>query len=143
MTASPEACAAVVMDAAALVVRLLRAEIRRTRPGSLSLNQVRALGCLKRSPDSTLSTVAEYIGLTLPSASHLADGLVRHGFVTRRTAEDDRRCIMLRLTQRGERTLELAYRITREHLTEKLAPLNSAQRSLVTESMKLIRPLVA
>jgi len=140
--ASSEACAVTVMDTALLVVRLIRAEIRRVRPGALSLNQVRALGLVGTYPHSSLSNLSELLGLTLPSASHLVDGLVGRGLVARRTAPDDRRQIMLKLTPQGERLLAQAQTITRKHLAERLAPLNSAQRALITESMKLLRPLV-
>src|SRR5438132_1392452 len=63
--------AALVLNAAQLVVRLARAEVRRQHPGNLSLTQLRALDYLSADPDASLSAVADYVGLTLPSTSVL------------------------------------------------------------------------
>jgi DNA-binding MarR family transcriptional regulator len=139
---SRDACAAEVMDTALWIVRLVRAEIRRTRPGDLSLTQVRALGVLEGHPDCTLSAVAEVLGLTAPSTSHLVDGLVRHRLIERRASAEDRRQVCLRLTARGERALDQAFDVTRKALATRLAPLTAEDRDLVARAMKALRPLV-
>ena len=66
-----------VFETSLLVTRLVRAEARRSRPAGLSLSEFRALACLDVNPDSSLTDLAEYLGLQLPTASKLADGLVR------------------------------------------------------------------
>ena len=143
ISGSRDSCSAQVMDVAMWIVRLMRAEIRRTRPGNLSLTQVRALGCLEAYPDSRLSAVAEVLAMARPSASQLIDGLVRRGLVARRIAPDDRRQVRLRLTAKGDRLLKQAFDLTRGHLAGLLQPLSAADRSLVMRAMAVLRPLVA
>jgi DNA-binding MarR family transcriptional regulator len=140
--ASREDCAADVMDTALWIVRILRAEIRRARPASLSLNQVRALGGIESFPDSPLCAVADVLGLTAPSTSHLVDGLVRRGLVDRRSAPNDRRQVQLRVTARGARALERALDHSRKHLAARLAPLSAAERASIGRAMGVLRPLV-
>jgi DNA-binding MarR family transcriptional regulator len=130
------------MDTSFLVVRLVRAEIRRSRPSSLSLQQVRALACVERSPGSSLSQVAELLGLALPSVSHLVDGLVRRGLLARHTDPEDRRQMRLDLTARGKRALERAFDLTRADLAHRLAPLTQQQRATVVDALRLLRPLL-
>ena len=130
------------MDTAFLVIRLVRAEVRRSRPGNLSLQQVRALGSVEYSPGASLSHVAEQLGVALPSASHLVEGLVRRGLLARRTDAADRRQISLDLTAKGERALQRAFDVTRAELTHRLAPLNHSQRAAVVDAMRLLRPLL-
>ena len=136
-------CAAPVLDVALLVVRLVRAEIRRTRPGGLSLNQLRVLSSVKQAPDASLSLVADALGLALPSASHLVDGLVRRGLLERRPGATDRRRVRLTLTRAGRQSLDRALTATRRHVADRLAPLTPVQRTSVIEAMNLLRPLVA
>src|SRR5438105_3562005 len=81
---SRKACAAEVMDAALWIVRFMKAEIGKARPGDLSLNQVRALAVLQGQPDCALTAVAEVLALTAPSTSHLVDGLVKRHLADRR-----------------------------------------------------------
>src|SRR5919108_3828240 len=94
--------ATLVMDAVHLVLRLVRTEARRQQASSLSLSQLRALDYLSANPDRSLSAVAEYIGLALPSASALIDGLARRALVTRLAASGDRRRLRLSLTAAGQ-----------------------------------------
>jgi DNA-binding MarR family transcriptional regulator len=139
-SSSPEGCAAAVIDTAFLVVRLVRAEIRESRPAQLSLQQVRALACVERAAGASLSMVAEQIGLALPSASHLVDGLVRRGLLARRNDADDRRRIRLDLTARGTASLRRAMDLARTTVAERLAGLTASERRALVESMDLLRP---
>src|SRR5258705_13457523 len=83
--------AGAVLHAAQLVVRLVRAELQRQHPMNLSLTQIRALDYVNANPDTSLSPVADYVGLALPSASVLIDGLTKRALVGRLPASDDRR----------------------------------------------------
>jgi DNA-binding MarR family transcriptional regulator len=139
---SVEGSAGTVMDTAFMVIRLVRAEIRRSRPSNLSLQQVQALGCVETCPGDSLSHLAEMLGLALPSASHLVDGLVQRGMLARRTDPGDRRQVRLDLTAKGERALQRAFDVTRADLTRRLAPLTSAQRAAVLDAMRVLRSVL-
>src|SRR5258705_12979239 len=82
--------AGAVLHAAQLVVRLVRAELQGGHPVNLTLTQIRTLDYLSANPDSSLSAVADYVGLALPSASVLIDGLTKRALVGRLPASDDR-----------------------------------------------------
>src|SRR2546429_6923756 len=72
---TPGAVAAAVVNTAQLVLRLVRAAVRRQHPVNLSVTQLRALDYVSANPGTSLSAVADYVGLALPSASVLVDGL--------------------------------------------------------------------
>ncbi len=136
-------CAGLVMDVALLATRLMRSEIRRSRPANLSLQQVRALATLDDAPDAPLSHVADHLGLALSSASHLIEGMVRRGLVRRRPLPRDRRHVRLHLTAKGARSLQHALAMTRADLERRLAPLDSRSRALVTDALRRLRPVLA
>jgi len=140
---SVEGCAAAVIDTAFDVVRLVRAEIHRSRPARLSLQQVRALACIDRAAGASLSLVAEQLGLALPSASHLVDALVRRGLLARRNDDADRRRIRLDLTARGTAALKRAMDVARTMVAERIGNLTAQERRAVVESMDLLRPHLA
>src|SRR6266705_2135926 len=94
--------AAAVLNAAQLVLRLVRAEVRRQHPVNLSLTQIRALDYVRANPDTSLSAVADYVGLALPSASVLMDGLASRALVARFAGSGDRRRLRLRVTAAGK-----------------------------------------
>src|SRR5207244_12793438 len=93
--------AAAVADGAHLVLRLVRAEVRRQHPVNLSLTQIRALDYVRANPDTSLSAVAAYVGLALPSASVLLDGLASRALVARFAGSGGRRRLRLRVTATG------------------------------------------
>src|SRR5512136_590260 len=98
MTTSPDVCAQEILDVVPVVMRTIRAELRRHRTADLSVPQFRTLAFIDRQADASLSDVAEHIGLTLPSMSKIVESLVVRKFVTRQRHPPDGRRITLALT---------------------------------------------
>jgi len=105
--------------------------------------QFRTLIFLNRHEGTSLSEVAEHIGLTLPSMSKMVDGLVIRGLTTRETHREDRRRMTLTLTRRGRTTLSSAYETTEAYLGQLFATLSSTERATIIQGMQLLRQLFA
>lgn len=138
-----EACAAAIMETVPLVMRTVRAEMRSRRPSDLSVPQFRALGYVRRHPDTSLSDVAEHLGLTLSSMSTLIDNLVIRELIDRGINPDNRRRATLNLTPLGRSTLETAHAHTQARLVELLAPLSATDRAVIAQAMQILRPVFA
>ena len=80
---TPDLCAWEVMETVPLVMRFIRAEMRQQGKPVLSVSQFRTLVFLNLSPGAPLCEVADYVGVTRPTASALVDRLVRDGLVDR------------------------------------------------------------
>ena len=141
LSISLDQCAREVLETVPLVMRTVRAEMRRHRAADLSVPQFRTLNFLNRQAGASLSQVAEHIGLTLPSMSLLVDGLVERKLISRNTHDTDRRRITLTLTARGQSVLEAAHGATQAALAEKLAALSAQDRTLVVQAMRALRPI--
>ena len=141
MPTSPDACAQEILDVVPVVMRTIRAEMRRHRTADLSVPQFRTLAFIDSRADASLSDVAEHIGLTLPSMSKIVEGLVVRKFVTRQTARDDRRRMTLALTARGQTALQVSREATRACLAEDLAALSDRQRETIVQAMGILRPV--
>lgn len=105
-------------------------------PG-LTVAQFRTLLHLQRHPGTSLSEVAEFLGLTLPSASKLVDRLVTDKSVSRRVARDRRR-VQLRLTERGQTALEQARLEARAQLSESLKILSSEELATISAALRVL-----
>src|SRR5258708_38822922 len=86
--ASDDACARDLLDTVPLVMRIIREQMRRHRSG-LTVVQFRALCFVSMTADSSLSAVADFIGLSLPALSRLVDGPVEKRPMKRRSSADD------------------------------------------------------
>jgi len=138
---SLDECARQVLETVPLVMRTVRAEMRRHRAADLSVPQFRTLTFLSRQAGASLSQVAEHIGLTLPSMSSLVEGLVERKLILRNTHSVDRRRVTLTLTARGQSVLEAAHGATQAALAEKLAALAPQDRTIVVQAMQAVRPI--
>lgn len=137
-TRGAEECASLVMDVIPLVMRFLRAEMRRHAGGYLSVPQFRALAYLHRHPGATLSDVAEHLGIGLPAMSRLVDGLVERRLVSREAHPEDRRCVTLALTAEGQGVLEEVGERARVEVAKVLAPLAPMDRDVLRRGLLLL-----
>jgi DNA-binding MarR family transcriptional regulator len=136
-----DACAQEVLEVVPLLMRAIRAEMRRQRVHDLSIPQFRTLAYLNYNQGASLSDAAEFIGLTLPSMSKLVDGLVARQLVRREIPPQDRRRVTLTLTPAGSLAFQLAHEATEAYLARQLAGLPVEQRALISQAMQILRPL--
>lgn len=125
-----------------MVMRGIKREIRRNRPEELSIQQFRALGIVRRHPGESLSLVARHLGLTTASASKLIDALVKQRLITREDSPEDRRKVVLVITEAGQLALEAARMATLGRLSELLAGLEEEERSIVLRAMSILRVML-
>jgi DNA-binding MarR family transcriptional regulator len=135
---SPDACAAALLEGIPLVMQAIRAEIRQHRPTDLSIQQFRALAFVRRNAGSSLSEVAEHVGLSLPAMSSLIERLVGRDLVLRELDSKDRRRVTLSLSEAGDKAVQDARAVTRDRLAEVLTQLPQPQRESIVVAMRAL-----
>ena len=141
MTQLLDTCARDLMDTSPKIMQSIRVEMRRGRGADLSVPQFRTLGFVQRYPDSALSDLADHLGLTLPSASKLVDGLVKQKLVSRQESTVDRRRLMLVLTPNGESIVNSARGAALANLTKIMSCLSDDELETIHRAMELLSPL--
>ena len=140
--ATPEQCAEQLLEVIPPVMRRIKL-LMRERAGDLSVPEFRALGYIHRHPNASLSALAEHVGLSVPAASRLVDGLVRLLFVERGVSATDRRQITLRLTEQGSDLQARSRQRARGELAEILAALSDSERNDILRGLRPLRELFA
>jgi DNA-binding MarR family transcriptional regulator len=136
-----DACARELMDTTPQIVQSIRVEMRRGRAADLSIPQFRTLRFIQRNPDTSLSGLADFLGLTLPSVSKLVDGLVKQELVFRQESLVDRRYITLVLTPAGERIVDSARAEAQLNLTKRLSTLCDNELETIQKALELLHGL--
>ena len=131
-------CAALLVESVPLLTLSLRAEMR-ARGQGLAMLQFQTLAFLHHRPGSSLSEVAEHLGLTLASTSKKVDGLVGQRLVLRETSPDDRRRITLNLSPSGRALLEVAWQGTRESFAARLAGTAPEDLAAISRALRVLR----
>ncbi len=108
----------------------------RTIPG-ISIPQYRTLNYLREHSGASLSEVAGFLGLTMPSTSKLMQKLVMLKVVARRVAKDRRR-ICLSLTERGRTALASARMETLQQVAQSLESLSEEELATVSAALRIL-----
>ena len=132
-------CATGVMDTFHMMMRTVGPEARKHSSSELSMQQFRAMKIIGRHEGASLSEVSEHLGSTLSAASKLVDGLVERGYIHRETAEDDRRRLILAITEAGEHAMGSVDLEVQSFIAEKLASLSPNERAIVNLAMDVLR----
>lgn len=136
-------CAAQLLEVVPLMMRAIRAQVRSHSGSEMSVPQFRALAFLGRNESAMLGEVADFLGLTLPAASKLIDGLVATGLAARRMDPEDRRKVMLSLTAAGRRKYGGLLKFTGDFLGERVARLTQRQRAGISAAMRALQSVFA
>jgi len=102
----------------------------------ITLHEERALDTLGRKPSWTMSEFAAALRVTLPTATHTVDRLVKKRAVSRRKSSEDRRLVLISLSGNGlkRRQSLLEHRIS--VCATLLKPLDAAERSAALKTMR-------
>lgn len=140
-TRRDERVAEAVVELSARVVQLVRAEVRQRSDAGPAYSQVRSLRFLKENPGAALSEVADGLGLGAPTISKSINELVEQGMVRRTGDCDDRRRVMLELTDDGQAALAAASCVAHSRIARLLAPLSCEEVAAVESAIGLLQPL--
>ncbi len=136
--AATERCAREVVETVPLVMRFIRTEMRRQSGPFLSVPQLRTLLFLSRCPGADLSSAADHLGVSRPTASAIVNRLVHQGLVNRTGHPEKRRFIILTLTRTGFQRLQRAREAACALVASVLAHRPSAELRKVMEGIALL-----
>jgi DNA-binding MarR family transcriptional regulator len=124
--------------------RIMAMEAVRAVPdGRLTPSQFRILNYLYVSPGASLSEVASYLGVRLPTASVMLVKLAAEGYVLRSRHPSSRRRMQLVLTDHGQEVTETVRSALFSRLRAGLDRLEETDRAAIQKSMSALRSLFA
>ncbi len=138
---SSDAAARVLLEIVMLVMRTVAADMRKS-PRPLAPAQMGLLMRISAGP-CTMSELARFQAVSLPTISKSVDMLVRRGWVERWIDKHDRRQTMARLTPSGKTMLAHIKARTERQVTRTLAPLTASERSQLVSTLNSLRRVLA
>jgi len=93
---------------------------------------------IRRNPETSLSLVAEHLGLTPATTSKLIQGLVTKKIIHRQTVSTNRRKVQLSLTNNGEKILTFASQKTRDSIIELIKSLSTEELNTIRSAMAIL-----
>lgn len=133
-----EICAAQVLSVFPLLHRFIQTEMRRHGQPFLSLSQLRVLGFLRFYPKASLSEVADYLDVAPSTMSAMIERLVQRGLVQRSPDPQERRRVVLTLTETGRDCFAQVFDATNTEIAELLNSFSKLQLSQLMQGLNLI-----
>lgn len=115
--------------------RRLRARDQKCGPGELTQGQIRTLFAIDVKGEATAGELAKAGDLSPASISTMLDNLERDGIVERRRSDNDRRVVVVTLTDAGQALLEKRRDHWRERGARALAGLSDEQLEAAADVM--------
>ncbi|MBH8576962.1 MarR family transcriptional regulator [Nostocaceae cyanobacterium CENA369] len=137
--ATSEECAVRVMETVPLVMRFIRSQMRAHNAAFLSIPQLRSLAFINRNPGASLSDLAEHLGVTSATASATIERLVQRNLVERFHHPQERRRIVLNLTEEGKYHLQQSQTYTRAHIADMLKGMTDEELAHIEEGLALLK----
>ncbi|MDE1924753.1 MAG: MarR family transcriptional regulator [Patescibacteria group bacterium] len=115
---------------------LIKGRLQQALP--LPFSQCQTLWFIARQGRPNMQDVAKHFKITAPSATFLADELVRSGLVVREASTKDRRKVEVALTPKGKRECKVLMRKRTQVLSSIFDSLNNADRAELNRILKKI-----
>nr|WP_315233292.1 MarR family winged helix-turn-helix transcriptional regulator [uncultured Albidiferax sp.] len=130
--------AALVMDVVPAAMDAIRLAMRRGAHDHLSVPQFRCLNFVAQRPDCSIGEIAAFLGVTMPTASAMADRLVKAGLVQAQAGAFDRRRSQLQATAAGQAQLAQIQQRAQADLETALAVCTSQELQSLQAGLALL-----
>lgn len=128
-----------MIDMMFTISRLMKSEMSYTNNlMHLSVLQIQTLMFIHKNNKTTMSAIAENFQIELPSATSLITKLSDQKLVTRLDDPNDRRLVLITLTEEGKSLLERAMRERRRKLENILSYLSSQEKVQLTHILETL-----
>lgn len=109
----------------------------------VSMSQLHVMSMLDRHGDMPMSRLAEMVDVSLSNATGLIDRMEERGFVERVRVPDDRRVVLVRITETGRRLLDDIEVLRAETLRTVLDRLDPGQLDGIARATADLRDALA
>lgn len=129
--------AAQVVEIVPLVMRIVAAELRQTKPTIIPAH-LGVLFLLTQQPRN-LSELAELQAVSLPTMSNTISKMAQEGWVTRTRANHDRRVLLIEITPAGASVLAEMSGYIVNKVAQILDPLSAAELDTLRAGLVILR----
>lgn len=118
--------------------RIVRRKMLSADPSDLHMGQLHALAFIQQEPGITMTSVADRLQVSSPTATSFVARLVRMGYVTRHHDEKNRKYVRLVITKAGEHMLQKKMAEKRIIISDVLSVLSTLDQQLLLSLLKAI-----
>ncbi|OPX28312.1 MAG: hypothetical protein B1H08_06115 [Candidatus Omnitrophica bacterium 4484_171] len=120
------------------IMKILRAQGRRVlAEENLTFPQYYALSLLNKKGFWEMSDLKKELLITGAGATGIANHLIKKRLAQRRRSTDDRRVVNIRITDKGKKIIERAFRQRRDYLASNLKRIDADKKKLLMKGLEI------
>jgi DNA-binding MarR family transcriptional regulator len=104
----------------------------------LTMPQLKVVLLLFLNGPARMSDIASALGVSLATATGVVDRLVERDIVLRESQPEDRRVVLCRLSEKGQKMIGGLWQLARDRTKELLQAAAPSQLQLITEALKAL-----
>lgn len=104
----------------------------------LTMTLIHAIEAIGQEKEPRMNQVASRLGITQGTLSTSVENLVQKGYVERTKSDDDRRAIVLRLSNKGRRAYEHHFNFHNDMVRYALASLDTQEEEILIKTISKI-----
>jgi DNA-binding MarR family transcriptional regulator len=137
--ASPELTDQIIADFRVTIGAMKCAMSERLVRLGISMAQLNIMYSLQRNGEMTMSRLADVLGVSLSSATGLVDRIEERGYIERTRVAEDRRVVLVHVTEAGTRMLQENDALSDELMRDVLARLDPAELPVIARAVGEVR----
>ena len=104
----------------------------------LTMPQLKVVMLIFMNGPARMSEIASALGVTLATATGVVDRLVERDIVLRESQPEDRRVVLCRLSEKGQKLMSGLWQLARGRAKELLEVATLSQLQLITEALEAL-----
>ena len=104
----------------------------------LTMSQLKVVLLLFVSGPTRMGVIASELGVSLATATGVVERLVERGLLLRGSDAADRRVVLCRLSDDGERLISKLWRLSQERIGELMRVIPSSRRVMIVEMLQVL-----
>lgn len=105
----------------------------------ISVNDMHIMEAIGKDAPKNMSSVAKILSVTVGTLTIAVNGLVKKGYVHRERSEEDRRVVLISLTEKGRKADAHHMKFHEGMIQAVLKDLNEEQQEILTKSLLNLR----
>ena len=116
--------------------------LQKSEYADLTVNELHVIGAIGQEEPKASSKVSAKLGITMGSLTKSVDGLERKGYVIRQRCENDKRVVLLRLSDKGKKACDFGTLFHEQLVGAVVQQLDESENRVLKKSLGTLRDYV-
>lgn len=121
------------------ILQIEEQTLRKDEHSDLTITEIHTIEAIGVDKEKTMSEIAQQLNVTLGTLTTGINKLIRKGYVERNRTEEDRRIVLVKLTEKGKTAYKHHEEFHNEMVQDSVNDLTEEEKEVLAESLEKIK----